>query len=889
MRLQPKSEISIMLLALLLQAVHVSGEICVSPTVPSNLCECRLENGVRRLNCQDKRLTDIPTFTPTNDIFDEIDFTYYIQESTASNKISNIPDYAFENITTKKVNLLTNPVSSVSFNAFNSVSSKTYLEELLIEGNLTNLPPTDPLGTLTNLKYLHLKSYQKFVLIGADFPFPNLVTLILDTFIGLTTVNPAAFAPLQNVEELHLENMPSMTTLPIQAWNQLPKIKDLRLKNLAVSTIEAQTFHSLQNLEFLYIHYISTLKTIQNGAFGAASSTLTHLYLKYDDLSDLGFLASETFPNLTHLDLSYNTKLYNGLISPNFTTLTALRTMNLGDVGLSSVGKTMLSGLGLLHTLDLSYNNIQTVENQAFSLMPNLVELRMSKQTRVINFAQDAFQGIESSLEHLLLDLNRISYTQFWPLLETLTNLVELNLEGTGLTEIRDYTFQNNQKLSNLHIKSNSISSINQKTFFGPRNTLRVLDLSLNRLTTISACLFSDFQPKPTFYFTGNPLNCTCDLTWLFDWVLTHPTRQQQIDAALAYVGTCGSPANLAGKYMLDDFQKVDMCPTGGGTIPQCPDLYATTTPIPTTTTSASTIVSTTPPLAPIPDFELLVVLASENFIELTWTVSDKTDVTGYQINMTANYINDPVIKNIVKEDKNVRFYELKSGEYFYFCLALRINSQLRTETKKCASANTLLVQTTTTEAVTQTPEANIGLIAGLSAGGAILIILIIVIVYLLLKSNKQKKAPPSTSPMTFTMHPHANVPQAGGTAKRFAKKPDKEGATPDDINITMISNGDMNKGRISAGSYQELHTKGLDNNPMPSSSKNGAYAIGPDHRGGAYPSSPSSPDHYTNSFDQRPLPQAPGGRRGYVNTGYKKSNEHLPETSKNEYSEARY
>ena len=842
---------------------------CTSPTVPASVCDCLIRtNGERFLNCRDKQLTEIPTFTPTSDIFDEIDFSYDVVATANSNRITSLPANAFQNITSKKINLLTNPIGDINLHAFFDERPRNNLQTLYLQGNSTNQPPTDQISILTQLVDLHFKSYTKTILQSGDFPFPNLIKLKLEDFESTSSIESAAFSPLTKLKILDLEKMPSMTALPVEALNAVWRLEELHLKDLHLTVIYGQTFNSFINLKYLYLHYNKVRLSIENNAFGGSANSLTHLYLQYNELTSLNFLSTQNFPNLTHLDLSYNYDLNQALSATTFSRLSALRTLTLQDIGLTNVRQTMFTGISRMHTLDISYNSIGTIETAAFSLMPELTELRLIGQTlgATLLFQPNAFQGI-GSLQHLLLETNKINFAQFWPLLESLPNLLELNLDETELQTISDYAFRYNTKLHTLSLRQNNISSINQRTFFGPRYTLQTLDLSSNELQTIDACIFSDFPTKPKFYFTNNPLACDCNLVWLYDWVLT-----QQADAVLYYVGTCGSPPNLKDKHMVKDFTKDDMCPSNSNPVPDCPDLYTTTTSSTTTSTTTQTPTTTPRPKPPVPDFSFIVTQPGENFIELSWTVTDKTDVTGYVITMVSNY-QPTVTRSIAKEESSQRFHDLRSGETFYFCLALKIEGELRDSDRKCVSANTLVPVSTTITPTTAAPQANIGLIAGLAGGGVVLVILVVVIVYLLLRSNKQKKAQ-ATTPVSFTMHPHANMPQAGGTAKRFAKKPDKEGASPDDINISVVSNGAMNNpDRISAGSYQFLNEKGVDHSPMPSGSKD------------------TGPDHYMNSLDNRPLPRAPGGAkgRGYVNTGYKNSREHLPETSKNDYFEVRY
>jgi len=670
----------------------LSVKTCTSPTIPSSLCECVIQDGNRRfLDCKDRNLRHIPTFAPSNDIFDEIDFSYNVVKIQASNEITAIPAKAFENVNVRKINLLTNPIVSVDMYAFFSNKSEQYLQTLFIEGNAINAPPTSPISVLSNLKHLHLKHYATNILERGDFPYPVLEKLTLERFINTSGIETFAFSPLQNLKSLTLDTLPAMLSLPVQEFLHLRSLETLVLKRLPLATIYPSTFDSFVNLKELYISYMDSQFTISDGAFGHSSTSLKNLDLRWNNLRNVHFLSAERFPNLTHLDLSANYELNKGLTNSSFATLSELRSLGLQDIGITEVQQSMFTGLSRLRNLDLSYNSIGTIGSSAFHLMPELTEFKLLYSPSVVSFQLDSFRGV-NALQYLVLDGSLLDYAHFWSVIETLDNLVELNLGGTGLTAIRDYAFRHNTKLNTLVLDDNKISSINEKTFFGPRYTLLTLDLSSNNIHSVDACVFKDFTPTPSkLFFTNNPLRCDCGLTWLYDWVSAHG---RQRDAALYYVGSCASPPNLAGKYMAIDFNKTDMCPHIQNNV-QCLDLYSTTTATATPTRTISSLVTTatvasTKLRTPTPNFVFSVNQTGQNYIELIWHVQDKTHITGYQVSMLSDILPEVIKKNVPKEESSFRFYDLMPEHFFYFCLDLEIDGVLRSEDPKCVSAQTL-------------------------------------------------------------------------------------------------------------------------------------------------------------------------------------------------------
>ncbi|XP_052273912.1 leucine-rich repeat neuronal protein 1-like isoform X14 [Dreissena polymorpha] len=879
-------------LVCLVMPVVVEG--CTSPTQPPNLCTCQstFSSNIKLLDCRFKNLTAIPSFTPTteNILFDLLLSNYVVNPTP--NKITTIGANAFQNIRVRKINLLGNNLQTVDYYAFNSSAN---IKEILIEGGGNNPAPFDALNaTKMSLTMLHLKNFKQTTISAGQLAFPNLKTLILENINGLASLQPEAFNPLQNLTEFEILHPTGIwNTFPVPVFNNLRNLAHLKLQGLILgpSSIYAGSFHALSKLKTLYILELQSLRSIDNGAFGNASKSLTHLYIRYSEIANLTFLQAEKWPSLEHLDLSYNFKIGSIISTTNFSTLSGLRSLLLTDTELTSVNTSMFADLRKLHTLDIGYNKISDIGPQAFSNMPNLTDLRLTDQsTTTINIHADAFVGIENSLQHLLLSNIRFNYSTFWTILPSLTQLLELNLENTALTVIPDYAFRYNNKLTKLYLSNNNLNIVKQESFYGPKTTLAEVHLNGNQLNTLDACVFSDFSTKPKFFISFNKLDCDCRLLWLLKWI----AQDSDPNFVEVFIGPCISPQQFSNRYLNKDIKESELCPGGGGNLPECPNLYTTTTVSTTTRTSTTTPPTTTTTLPPIPGFKLLFNHAELTTIDVIWTVDDKTDVTGFKLQMVTN-TQGTISREIAASVNQYRFFDLQPGQYYYICLHLQIKNVLIEAPNSCISASTLhpVVPSTTAQSTVKPEAQNLPVIIGASVGGVVLLVIIILIIFVLLKANKQKKQPPPTTTVSFTLHAHATIPQAGGTAKRFAKKTEKEGASPDDISVTMISNGEMvNKDRISAGSYQFLNEKGFDNRPMPSTSTSQRLPLTdkynrPIQANGASPA--GAEDHYMNNVDHRPLPKAPGGTKAYVNPGYKTSKEHLPETSKNEYNEVRY
>ena len=874
------SDYIFMMIVVLVAMVTVRGvNSCVSPTVPASLCDCEEVGEVQNILCKFKSLTEIPQFTNTGITYGKLDFSSSQTGScvgSACNNITTINANAFENISVVEIDLRKNPISSVSDYAFVGQSN---LKTLSMEGDKSGPPPYGALdiSDITTLENLYLGSYKETT-VNKTLLFPTLKTLTLENFKDLSSITVKVFDVLKlSLKKLTLSDLPSMTELPIPTLKTLGALTTLEIKGTHVVRILGETFSLLNNLTELSLTQNSALTTLDTNALDGIKNTLTHLILKANHLqqtssSSLDFLDG-TWNVLSHLDLSYNVKL--GDIPANtFNTLQGLEYLILQEIGMTTIVDGAFNSLDNLHTVDLSYYMLTSLDDGVFQGTPNLVELKINNQlsTGSISIHPNAFQGIEG-LQKLLLEFNTYNNTELWDLVAKLPNVTELNLESLGLTEIPDKAFRYNVKLEKVFLSINNISEINQATFFGPKSTLRDIEIRNNKITTVDSCVLYDFPYKPTLALFGNPLHCDCALKWLHDWVY----NQVETDLAAILVGVCVTPEALRGKHFTD-FNSSALCPDGFP-IPSCPDLYATTTTTTSTTTtpSSTTTKSTEAPRIETPTFTLTVLDSGVDYVLLTWLVHDETHLVDVKLGITDYPEKDIYLSKNTKEHT---FHKLDPQRSYNFCLTLNIDGEYRSTDMRCESGSTKAPMTTTTEAVTEAPQSNIAVIVGASAGGFVFVILIIVILCVLLKANsaQNKKLPPTVHAVSYQSG--NTLPRAGEGAKRFAKKPQKESATPDDIEVKIISNGDMaHKGRISAGSYQCLNEKGVNGTPMPSSSKDG-YVNANLSAGG----------HYTNAVEDRPLPKAPNGSKyssganghGYVNDGFTKR----PETSSNEYSD---
>ncbi|MEW8485943.1 MAG: leucine-rich repeat protein, partial [Candidatus Thiodiazotropha sp.] len=598
--------------------------------------------------------------------------------------------------------LTQNAITSYISNAFAGLEA--VLEGLELEGDGTNLPPYGVITNLINLQLIHFEHFNQFSMGSSStlgsflqlkelkfINIKNLNNIAADTF--LDTSNQPKFPALNN---LVLRDISTLTTLPAGAIQELTNLTDFEISGTGIRQIYGLFFLQLTKLVNLHITHNTNLDTIASNAFDGLYNTLEFLFLGNNKLSNLNFLTSGTWTQLTQLNLQHNPL---GIL-PSFIfskTGQRLQYLNLDQCELTRISAPIFSGLASLHTLILSNNMINTVESAAFQNSPTLTELRLDKQKTSMTLHENSFQGIENSLEHLYIGKNTIDITLFWKLIEKLTNLFELNAPEIQLGNIPDKAFKNNENLATLDLGTNNIDSVQESSFYRLRDSLLSLSLSFNNITTISKCVFSNFTKMEQLHLDGNLLVCDCRIRWLHDWVLTRPDKFQ----AGFLVGSCHSPANLVGQF-LHDININDLTCAADYVEPTCTDLYATTTTTSTTTTTTGPSTTSTEPPLIIPTINISFGLVTQDSINVLWTVTDKTDITGYDLEIlkdNALYIHKPKLhRDAVSEE----VCALDSDTVYTFCVSFYLKDVLYSDRRSCDFKKTLeavVTSTTTTTA----------------------------------------------------------------------------------------------------------------------------------------------------------------------------------------------
>lgn len=662
--------------------------------VINNVCDCYTDTKVNRtqINCRHENLTRIPEFVYNGVLYLNISFS-------AGNRISYIQDNAFTNLKVEKIDLLNNQLTNIENGAFNGLES--YLQELLLEGGgiRSQKVPFTSMIQLYRLHKLTLKNFNLGILNKTNyFRFFNNLEEMSFLDLSLKGITEDAFIDrLPKLHSFYFDNV-ELKYIPVDGLSQLKSLQKLKIRRTKITRIFSQSFKQMTKLKELILP-LNEIQMMEKDAFIGVSNQLTILDLSSNQLTSESLLALSTkeWNNLTHLSLSYNRNLRTipeqmCMFMPN------LQYLNMVQIDLRHISKSMLTGLKKLFVLDLSWNNIQTIEDFAFLNLNNLNELMLKHQfkeptaspSKKLELMENRFQGLEQSLESLTLEGTKTSATQFWSTISILKELKQLNIAETGLRHIPNYAFIKNTKLRELDMDNNGITYLNQAAFRGLEHSLQDLELNFNNLTTISHCVFEYFTSLQLIHLTENPLNCDYRIEWLH--TLIHKNSHSPLFLESEF--TCKTPNKYADVSLYNIPARELTCHTDACIPETCNPTTAatTTTTLSSKTTSRITKQSTT--TRRLNKLELTVVSKKTHSLSIAWKVTYDTDTTGFILEYRPTTLPKETSKviHIHRSDYTHTLHNLYPGTYYYICVTAEIQQQVDDSMEDCTTEQTIAI-----------------------------------------------------------------------------------------------------------------------------------------------------------------------------------------------------
>jgi Leucine-rich repeat (LRR) protein len=216
------------------------------------------------------------------------------------------------------------------------------------------------------------------------------------------------------------------------------------------------------------------------------------------------------YTELQYLDLSGNE--IESVQRGAFYRLSRLKVLRLGSNLLTELSPDQFVGLSSLQVLDLSDNAISRLPTAAFSDLRQLEALNLSSN-RLVDIAPGAFTGLDQ-LAELYLSENEIKSVPQVALQNSISLRI-LDLSSNLISAVPNNSFLKLHLLEVLNLEGNAISKIEDMSFEGLYN-LRLLNLNENQLQQVPTLSFrylsdlewlsingNDFASLPTSAFEG--------------------------------------------------------------------------------------------------------------------------------------------------------------------------------------------------------------------------------------------------------------------------------------------------------------------------------------------------------------------------------------------------
>lgn len=366
----------------------------------------------------------------------------------------------------------------------------------------------------------------------------------------------------QSTAELRLNNNDISVLEATGIFRKLPHLKKINLSNNKISEIEDGAFEGAVSVSELHLT-ANHLESVRSGMFRGMEGLRT-LMLRNNKI---GCVHNDSFTGLRNVRLL---SLYDNQITTvapgAFDTLQSLSTLNLlanpfnCNCQLAWLGewlrkRKIVTGNPRCQNPDfLRQIPLQDVAFPDFRCEEGLEEMScvprpqcpqectcLDTVVRCSNKHLLALpKGIPKNVTELYLDGNQ--FTMVPGQLSTYKYLQLVDLSNNRINSLSNSSFTNMSQLTTLILSYNSLRCIPPLAFEGLRS-LRLLSLHGNDISSLPEGIFTDVSALSHLAIGANPLYCDCNLRWLSGWVKTGYKEPG--------IARCAGPPDMDGKLLL--------------------------------------------------------------------------------------------------------------------------------------------------------------------------------------------------------------------------------------------------------------------------------------------------------------------------------------------------
>ncbi|XP_068248424.1 chaoptin-like [Palaemon carinicauda] len=395
-----------------------------------------------------------------------------------SNNLLCLDEYTFHNTGMWRLEIRHNQFQEVPEKAFSGIERSLW--ELDLQFNELTRLPRDALRRLRKLTLLdltgnHISDITKDDFEGYD---KSLQTLVLAEN-SLTMLPEGIFRSLESLRTLNLRgnNIHDINTRAFQGSSN--HLAHINLGNNLLSDIPFEAMSEVKGLQTLNLarnRISSTLEVLYTGTL-----SMDTLVLDFNQIEILPPYAFQNFGNINRTSLRGNPLTH---INDDAFKDAKIKELYLHDTDLYSISDNAFRGLeSSLQTLDLSYNNLSHIPEKAFDKLDALRSLSLSNNKMSIDPGK-SFNGFRYTLHYLNLlgdNMGTIPMEQ----LKEMRNVRTLGLSTLPDTSLSKEDFAGfGPAVEKLYLMKNGISGISSNAFEHVPG-VKILDLSNNRISSI--------------------------------------------------------------------------------------------------------------------------------------------------------------------------------------------------------------------------------------------------------------------------------------------------------------------------------------------------------------------------------------------------------------------
>ncbi|XP_023321247.1 chaoptin [Eurytemora carolleeae] len=446
----------------------------------------------RNLDVQKIIIKDTPLVEISNDTFLQVGLNI-VHLEILNSRLEVFPAGAIQYLPELQVLIIdSSDLSSIPANSFLGLSK---LETIQLSNSRIQTPDKSSFAGQRGLKFLRLYNNNITDVEKGTYDFGTSLELLDLAHNRLSVLDPAYFTPLRKLTWLNLTDN-GIETFNSRMFSRNQLLAVLHLGSNNITRLDSSSVKGMRYLRRLYLED-NQIASIGRQAFN--NLRVSGIYLSGNQLTEIPYQIFDGLTYVDTLDVSRNqikkvsTSSFGGLYQ-------AIVNMSHNQIG-ELVDGTFTECRNF--SLDLSYNNLTNIQQEAFdevsyTFLLNISHNALTNMSQVPMKYQSGITVLDLSY-NLIQEIPRNSFPKLY-------ELHTISFRHNQLTDIFRAVFSPLFSIRYLDFSYNKLEQIESSTF-GKLPTVLELDLSHNNLTSIKRGGLSGLQSLRTLYLDYNLLD----------------------------------------------------------------------------------------------------------------------------------------------------------------------------------------------------------------------------------------------------------------------------------------------------------------------------------------------------------------------------------------------